>query len=95
MRTKNAKAITRAESEHMALVKSCPCSVCDAPPPSSAHHIVQGQHYTTVALCQDCHQGSFNGIHGQKRMWLIHKMDELAALNVTLRRVSELMQEAA
>lgn len=87
MRTKNAKHITRYEAAHLAAVKSLSCSVCDAPAPSDAHHIKQGQHYTTVALCKDCHQGSHNGIHGQRRMWLIKKMDELAALNVTLSRL--------
>lgn len=95
MRTKNAKAISPAESAHLSVVKSLPCSVCDQPGPSDAHHIVQGQHFTTVALCKDCHQGSFNGIHGQKRMWLIKKMDELAALNVTLRRLEHNRRIAA
>jgi len=89
MRTKNAKAITKAEAEHLAAVKELPCSVCDTPAPSDAHHIKQGQHFTVVALCKDCHQGSWNGIHGQKRLWLVMKMDELAALNVTLRRLQE------
>lgn len=89
MRTKNAKKISSAESAYLAAVKSLPCSVCDAPAPSDAHHINQGQHYTTVALCKDCHQGSFNGIHGQRRMWLVMKMDELAALNVTLHRLNQ------
>lgn len=93
MRSKNSKPLTGAEEAHIKAVKNLPCSVCDAPPPSDAHHINQGQHFTTVALCKDCHQGSFNGIHGQKRMWLVMKMDELAALNVTLRRLQ--MKEAA
>jgi hypothetical protein len=95
VRTKNAKAISRTEREHLERVKSLPCSICDAPGPSEAHHIEQGQHFTTVALCIDCHRGSVNGWHGQKVMWRIMKMDELAALNVTLRRVSELLQVAA
>lgn len=43
MRTKNAKAISPIESAHLARVKSLKCSVCDAPGPSDAHHIVQGQ----------------------------------------------------
>lgn len=89
MRTKNSKPLTPAEDAHIKAVKLQPCSVCDAPPPSDAHHINQGQHFTTVALCKDCHQGAFNGIHGQKRMWLVMKMDELAALNVTLRRLNQ------
>ena len=95
MRTKNAKAITKAERAHLGAVKSLPCSVCNAPAPSDAHHIKQGQHFTAVALCKDCHQGAFNGLHGQRRMWTVMKMDELAALNVTLRRISEQRGEAA
>lgn len=89
MRTKNARAITRAESAHLAAVKGLPCSVCDHPSPSEAHHIAQGDHYTTVALCVDCHRGSENGWHGRRVMWRVMKMDELAALNVTLRRLIE------
>lgn len=89
MRTKNAKPINPAERAHLAAVKGLPCSVCDRPAPSDAHHIKQGQHFTVVALCKDCHQGSENGWHGRKTMWRVMKMDELAALNVTLRRLSE------
>ena len=87
MRSKNSKALTRAESEHVGRVKELPCSVCSAPGPSDAHHINQGQHFTTVALCRDCHMGSENGWHGRKTMWRIMKMDELGALNVTLSRL--------
>ena len=92
MRTKNAKRITADESDHMARVKSLACSVCDMPGPSEAHHIVQGDHYTTVALCMDCHRGSENGWHGRKTMWRVMKLDELGALNITLAR---LIQERA
>lgn len=87
MRTKNAKRITEAESEHMAAVKSLPCSVCDAKAPSAAHHVNQGQHYTTIALCWACHQGPM-GWHGDKTLWRIHKLDEWAALNITLERLN-------
>lgn len=87
MKTKNAKAITSHEHDHIGRVKQLPCSVCDAPGPSDAHHITQGLHYTCVALCKDCHQGSFNGWHGQKRMWTVTKLDEVAALNITLKRL--------
>lgn len=87
MRTKNARTITKAEREHLARVKEQDCSVCDRPGPSEAHHINQGQHFTTVALCVDCHRGSENGWHGRKTMWRVMKLDELGALNITLRRV--------
>lgn len=87
MRSKNARSLDLAEQDHIERVKQLPCSVCDADGPSDAHHINQGQHFTAVALCKDCHQGPFMGWHGQKRAWLIRKMDELAALAVTLRRL--------
>ena len=87
MRSKNHKAITAFESAHLAAVKSLPCSVCDAPPPSDAHHTEQQNHFTTVALCRDCHQGSLNGWHGQRRMWNVHHMNENDALNVTIRNL--------
>jgi hypothetical protein len=79
--------LNKTERQHLGRVKELPCSVCDVPGPSDAHHIEQGLQYTCVALCKDCHQGSFNGWHGQKRMWKIKKMGELDALNVTLERL--------
>lgn len=87
MKSKNSKPITAKESDYMGRVKELPCSVCDTPGPSEAHHIDQGDHFTTVALCIDCHRGSFNGWHGCKTLWKIKKMDELAALNITIGRL--------
>lgn len=75
------------ERAHLAAVKELPCSVCDQPGPSEAHHIEQRQQYTCVALCESCHRGSLLGWHGQRRMWAIKKMGELDALNVTVRRL--------
>ena len=42
-----------------------------------------------MPLCADCHRGSLNGIHGQRRLWNVYKMDELSALNETIRKLSE------
>jgi hypothetical protein len=81
--------INAAERRHLALVKELPCSVCDAPGPSDAHHVKQHRQYTCVALCKSCHQGSLMGWHGQRRAWAIAKMDELDALNITIRRLRE------
>lgn len=78
--------LTEMEREHLRKVKELSCSVCDAPGPSHAHHVKQGQQYTAVALCPDCHRG-YNGLHGTKAFWRIRKMDELDALNVTLKRL--------
>lgn len=81
--------LNNAERQHLARVKSLPCSLCDAPPPSEAHHIEQGLHFATVALCAECHRGSMMGLHGQRRMWAIKKKTELDALDVTIRRLMQ------
>jgi hypothetical protein len=83
--------LNKEERIHLALIKELPCSVCDAPGPSEAHHIKQGLQYTCVALCVDCHRGPVLGLHGQKRMWAIKKMDELDALNVTLKNLFKIV----
>jgi hypothetical protein len=79
---------TKDERLWVGYVKEQPCSVCGTPGPSDAHHIKQGKHYTCVALCKSCHQGSKMGWHGEKRAWAIAKMEELDALNETLRNIS-------
>lgn len=75
--------LTKKEREHLGRVKELACSVCDAPGPSQAHHIKQGQQYTACALCPDCH----NSWHGMKHIWRVKKMDELSALNITIKRL--------
>lgn len=77
------------EREHLARVKELPCSVCDADGPSEAHHMKQHRQYTCIALCESCHRGALMGLHGQRRAWAIHKMDEADALNVTIQRLME------
>jgi hypothetical protein len=78
--------LTKKERNHLGKVKSLPCSVCDAPAPSEAHHVKQHRQYTCIALCKDCHTGTM-GIHGTKNLWKIRKMEEIDALNVTLERL--------
>lgn len=79
--------LTQSERRHLAAVKELPCSICDEPGPSDAHHIKQHRQYTCVALCKECHQGSTMGWHGEKVAWRLRKMDELDALNVTIERL--------
>ena len=81
--------MTAAERRHVARIKEMNCVVCDAPGPSECHEIEQGQWFASMPLCSDCHRGSINGLHGQKRMWAVHKMDELKALNETVKRLME------
>lgn len=91
MQSRNKPAPTAAERAHIERVKSLPCVVCWAPPPSECHEIEQGQWFTSVALCSDCHRGSHNGIHGRRAIWNVNKQTELTALNATIR---ELMKAA-
>ena len=77
---------TKAERRHVALIKEQPCGVCGAAPPSHAHHLRQHNHWTVIPLCYDCHQGP-QGIHGDRTLWRIYKMDEVDVLNQTLGRV--------
>lgn len=79
--------LTKKERAHLGRVKELPCSLCDASGPSEAHHVKQGLQYTCVALCVDCHRGPTLGWHGQKRGWLVRKMNEIDALNITLQRL--------
>ena len=74
------------ERKHLAQIKEMNCGVCDASGPSDAHHIVQHQQYLCIPLCKDCHTG-YNGIHGTKAMFRIHKLDELKVLNETIRKI--------
>lgn len=83
MQSKNKKAPTVAEAAHIKRVVELECSVCDQHGPSECHEIKQGAWWLSIALCADCHRGGFNGLHGQKRMWAVKKMDELDALAVT------------
>ena len=78
---------TKAEREHLYRVKELPCSVCDAPGPSEAHHIRQSNAWTCVALCIECHRGPRLGWHGWRRMWTLRKMEEIDALAVTIQRL--------
>ena len=78
---------SKKERAHIQKVKELPCSVCDAPQPSDAHHIQQDNPYSCIALCKDCHQGLENGWHGRRAIWNVYKMDELTALTITMQRL--------
>ena len=95
MQSKNKAKPTASERLHIARIKAMSCIICDAPPPSECHEINQGQWFTSMPLCADCHRGSLNGIHGQRRLWNVYKMDELSALNETIRKLSEEMPTRA
>lgn len=81
--------MSKHEREYVDNLKNMACGVCHAPGPSEAHELAQGQWFTSVPLCADCHRGSRNGIHGERRMWKVQKLDELTVLNETIRRLMQ------
>lgn len=85
----NSDRINAAARKHMARIKSMPCGVCGQPGPSEAHHIKQGLHFICIPLCVDCHRGPFNGWHGQRRIWNVKKLDELAVLSQTIEALTK------
>lgn len=91
MQSRNKPSMTADEREYVRLVKLLPCSVCDCGggegAPSEAHEVVQGCWWLAIALCASCHRGALLGLHGQRRMWAIKKLDELGALAITIRRL--------
>jgi hypothetical protein len=94
MQTKNKKAKTVAENDYVSIVAGLDCSVCDSTGPSEVHEIKQGQWFTSCALCPSCHRGPLLGLHGQRRAWLLRKMDETDALAITIQRVFLSMKPA-
>jgi len=99
MQSKNKKAQTVAEAEYVRSVALQPCAVCDAgggeAAPSEVHEIEQGNWWLSIALCGGCHRGPINGLHGQRRMWILKKLDEQKALAITVRRVFLAARRAA
>ena len=93
MQSRNKRAPTVSERRHIERVARLPCSLCDRPGPSEVHEISQGQWYTSIALCADCHRGSLLGLHGQRRAWIVRKATELDALGVTVRRLMAEMEQ--
>lgn len=61
---------------HLLRVKSLPCIICNAPPPSDAHHCISDRYGTrkvgddaTIPLCRTCHLEGPDAIHNGKASW--------------------------
>ena len=91
MQSKNKKAPTAAERQHIERVKGMPCGVCTSPGPSEVHEIEQGLWFASIPLCPDCHRGPLLGLHGPRRAWTVRKLTELVVLANTV----EILMEAA
>lgn len=89
------RAKTAAGTRHLARVKAMSCACCEAPGPSDAHHIREGQggaqrapDFLAIPLCKECHQGT-HGLHGDRTRLALRKRDELDMLADTIRRLQE------
>lgn len=67
---------TTAARAYLERVKMLPCVICDAPPPSDAHHVISGRFgsrkasdFDTIPLCRAHHQDGPEAIHQNKAAW--------------------------
>lgn len=84
----NSKGIGPKERAHHERIKSMPCALCSAPPPSELHHIEQSLQHAVLPLCPDCHRGSRNGLHGGRAMWRVHKATEIGLLDRVIKELT-------
>lgn len=87
MQSKNKKSPTVAEQHHIERLKNQPCAVCDEHVPVEIHEVKQGQWFSSIPLCPSCHRGPKLGLHGERGMWRIKKLDEVDALAITVERL--------
>ena len=79
----------KASKAYMSRVACLPCCVCGAQG-VELHHVREGQgmaqraqDWLVVPLCSGCHRGP-QGLHGDRTMMRIHKMDEMDMLARTI-----------
>lgn len=79
--------------QHLSRVHELPCGLCGAMP-VEAHHILEGRtpgrkspDALAIPLCNDCHTGSTNGIHGRRVLWGVYRKSELDVLAETIERL--------
>lgn len=84
---------TKAQTAHLTRLAALPCALCGFEP-VEIHHILEGRikgrksgHWTAIPLCSNCHRGSKDGIHGEKRMLSVRKATELELLAETLEKL--------
>ncbi len=85
--------MSAAGKRHMGRVAALPCACCGAHG-VHVHHIREGQgmsqrasDFLTVPLCPECHTGP-NGLHGNRSLMRIRKLDELDLLAMTIEALS-------
>lgn len=82
MKSKNKRAPNAAERKWLALLAEQPCVVCGQYG-VQLHEFDQGKWFTSVPLCPDCHTGP-HGWHGDRKRWVLHKMDMVKAIDAAV-----------
>lgn len=85
MRSKNKPVPTVAEKRHIERVAALDCVVCGESGPSEVHEPEQGAWFASIALCPACHRGT-DGWHGTRRRWTLRRINEIQAINETVRK---------
>lgn len=86
MQSKNKPRMTAQERAHVDKIAQQPCVVCDDSG-VEIHEFEQGQWFTAVPLCPECHRGA-HGWHGTRQRFTMRRMDMLKAINETLRKAA-------
>ena len=89
------KVATKEEREHLSKVASLGCLVCQRP--ANVHHIrpiglgigMRSNHYQTIPLCREHHQGQFS-IHNCKKEFESMYGTEHEMLQKTLKEIENL-----
>lgn len=84
MRSKGKPAQTTLERDYVSKIAEQACVVCDATP-VEIHEFEQGNWFTSVPVCVECHRGT-DGWHGSRLRWKLRRIDMLEAINRTVGR---------
>lgn len=89
---------TASEKSYMGRVAEGVCILCEAlgcegDTPVNLHHVREGQgmgqkaqNWLVIPLCPTCHQGR-HGIHGDRALLRLAKLDEIDLLAMTIERM--------
>jgi len=85
MQSRNKPRQTESESAYVVLLSEQPCVVCGAHG-VEIHEFEQGQWFTAVPCCPECHRGR-HGWHGDRLRWKLARIDKDEAINRAVGRV--------
>lgn len=79
--------MTKAERAYVSRLRELPCVICGAYG-VEIHEPEQGFWFIALPLCPVCHRDPQRGWHGARMNWKAMKMDELKAINATVRMMT-------